>query len=58
MPKEKLNFNIFYKELEEKKREWDYIIKFAELTERNKINELREIIVEIFEPEKRFLTST
>lgn len=58
MSEEKVNISIHYEGCEEKQKEWDYIVKFAELIEHSKIKELREIIIDILEPEQRYLTST
>jgi len=58
MEEQKLNFNIIYKRLEENQKEWDYIVKFTELAEHDKVRQLREILMEITEPEQRFTSST
>jgi len=58
MTGKKFNYHIIFKTDEMKQKDEDYIIKEEEINEFDEIRELNEIVAEINEPEKRYLTST
>jgi len=58
MPNNKFNFNIIFKEIKKQQKDKDYAMELKEIDAYNEIRELNEIILDLQEPERIYLTST
>lgn len=58
MPKNRFNFNVIFKKVEELQKKMNYPTGTEEIDKYNEMKELSDIVLEIQEPEIRHLTST